>query len=74
MSGGEVMKRKKSQDKLVAWVRKQGRVTVAELCARSAQDCKVAAKRLFVEERAGLLVREEGGPGDAFYWRVSEQS
>jgi hypothetical protein len=64
-------KRKKSQDRLVAWVRRMGRVTVADFSARSGLDCKRAAKRLFAEESAGLLVREGGGPGDAFYWRAA---
>jgi hypothetical protein len=55
--------------RLVAWIESKGRVTVADLCLHSGQDCKAAAKRLFAAEAAGALMREGGGPHDSFYWR-----
>lgn len=57
-----------SEARLGAWVWRQGRVTVADLAARSKQPARVAVKRLLAAERAGLLVRSGGGKGEPFYW------
>jgi hypothetical protein len=52
------------------WVASFGRVTSANVAAKFQVDCKTSAKALFAADAKGLLIREGGGPKDAFYWRL----
>jgi hypothetical protein len=54
---------------LLAWVRANERVTVADLVAAAGGYLRGAYLRLAELERAGDLASEGGGPGEPIFWR-----
>jgi ribosomal protein S25 len=53
------------------YVRKKGRVTVAQLANRDKVDMRTAFLRLAEMQRAGHLTSEGGGRGEPIYWRAA---
>lgn len=72
------MRRKKppllNDKNLLKWVGDFGRVTAANVALRFDVNVKVAAKALMAADANGTLIRTGGGPGDSFYWHLSEKA